>query len=218
MRHIHTSKPPCGPETSLFASVTRHGTPMGTISAGSALLRETEEALRTSPPVARSRPAARERGPPAGGCNAFGRHAPRAARVLRGPGRAGTARAKTGRGVAGREGATGPSAPGVPPRGRAPPRRATPSNRRQSSEGHLSNPAESVCVQDIQTSAHRHGAYQANASGISPSSPSAARAPSWAGARSSSVSGGFRADRRTRTSARGRDGSRRRPGCIRPPA
>ena len=61
-------------------------------------------------------PAARERGPPAGGCDAFGRPAPRAARVLRVPGRvspvptsraggrAGTARAETGRYVAGREG------------------------------------------------------------------------------------------------------------------
>ena len=61
-------------------------------------------------------PAARKRGPPAGGCDAFGRPAPRAARVLRGPGRvspvptsraggrAGTARAETGRDVAGREG------------------------------------------------------------------------------------------------------------------
>ena len=61
-------------------------------------------------------PAARERGPPADGCDAFGRPAPRAARVLRVPGRvfpvptsragdrAGTARAETGRDVAGREG------------------------------------------------------------------------------------------------------------------
>ena len=61
-------------------------------------------------------PAARERGPPAGGCDAFGRPAPRAARVLRVPGRvspvptsraeggAGTARAETGRDVADREG------------------------------------------------------------------------------------------------------------------
>ena len=61
-------------------------------------------------------PAARKRGPPAGGYDAFGRPAPRAARVLRGPGRvspastsraggrAGTARAETGRDVVGREG------------------------------------------------------------------------------------------------------------------
>ena len=61
-------------------------------------------------------PAAQERGPPAGGCDAFGRPAPRAARVLRGSGRmfpvptsraggrAGTARAETGRDVADREG------------------------------------------------------------------------------------------------------------------
>ena len=113
---IYKNSPPCGPKTILVASVTRHGIQTGTISAGSALLRETEEAWRTSPPVARSRPSARERGPPAGGCDAFGRPAPRAARVLRGPGRvspvptsraggrAGTARAETGRDVVGREG------------------------------------------------------------------------------------------------------------------
>ena len=86
------------------------------------LLRQSSFAARFPRTTRRCRgghlqdPAARKRGPPAGGCDTFGRPAPRATRVLRVPGRvfpvptsraegrAGTARAETGRDVVGREG------------------------------------------------------------------------------------------------------------------